>query len=228
MTRGYQIHSKEFLRSRIKNFALMVKRWVEDPENEGRELGWFNDDTGDYVRSTRRVIIRWRSQKTKKQKFASIVSSVQPQDLVKLMRPPFSIPKNDDDLLISYSKLYDLRAGAIEIDFKEDKQGLGIVRRAKKKFEAQQIIMLLNSLAHNMIIWMRDLIMAKYPDFRFYGLKRFRRDILNIAGEVWINKHGVVKSIVLNKDAPEAARVACALRKHVRPTKLIISDGNFS
>ena len=36
---------------------------------------------------------------------------------------------------------------------KGDKQGLGISKRSKKRFEAQQMEMLLGSLAHNVVAW---------------------------------------------------------------------------
>jgi len=38
---------------------------------------------------------------------------------------------------------------------KSDKQGLGLTKRSKKRFEAQQVLMLLGSLAHNVVVWAR-------------------------------------------------------------------------
>jgi hypothetical protein len=44
------------------------------------------------------------------------------------------------------------RGGGVETAFKDDKQGLGITKRNKKRFEAQQMVMLLNLLAHNVLM----------------------------------------------------------------------------
>jgi hypothetical protein len=43
--------------------------------------------------------------------------------------------------------------GGVETSFKGDKQGLGIGKRNKKRFEIQQMVMLLGSLAHNVVVW---------------------------------------------------------------------------
>jgi hypothetical protein len=59
-------------------------------------------------------------------------------------------------VLGAYTAFYDQRGGAMEIEIKEDKQGVGMTKKSKKRFEAQQMVMLLNSLAHNLIIWARD------------------------------------------------------------------------
>ena len=56
---------------------------------------------------------------------------------------------------LSYAQLYDKRAGAIEIELKEDKQGFGLTKRRKKRAAAQQMVILLNTLAHNMLMWAR-------------------------------------------------------------------------
>lgn len=64
---------------------------------------------------------------------------------------------------LAYSKLYDVRAGAIEKTFKESKMGLGINKRSKKRFAAQQMIILLGQLAQNIIVWSRKWLMAANP-----------------------------------------------------------------
>jgi hypothetical protein len=56
---------------------------------------------------------------------------------------------------LAYSPLYDKRAGTVELEIKESKQGVGIGKRSKKRFAAQQMVMLLGSLAHNLSVWAR-------------------------------------------------------------------------
>ena len=47
-------------------------------------------------------------------------------------------------MILAYATLYDQRGGTVEIEIKESKQGIGINRRSKKRFAAQQIVMLLS------------------------------------------------------------------------------------
>jgi len=46
----------------------------------------------------------------------------------------------------------DSGGGGIEIEIKEDKQGLGTSKRNKKRFPAQQILCQLEVLAHNLLV----------------------------------------------------------------------------
>lgn len=48
----------------------------------------------------------------------------------------------------------------METSFKGDKQGLESTKRSKKRFEAQQMVMLLGSLAHNVVVWARRWLAA--------------------------------------------------------------------
>jgi hypothetical protein len=53
---------------------------------------------------------------------------------------------------LAYAYLYDKRGGTIEIEFKENKQGFGLTKRNKKRYETQQMIVLLGALAHNVVV----------------------------------------------------------------------------
>ena len=50
---------------------------------------------------------------------------------------------------------YDGRSGVPESSFCQDNQGLGMRKRRKKSFVAQQMLVLLNQLAHNLIRWVQ-------------------------------------------------------------------------
>ncbi len=47
---------------------------------------------------------------------------------------------------------YDARGGGVETANKEDKQGLGLGKRNKKRFAAQQVVGQLGRLAHNLVV----------------------------------------------------------------------------
>jgi hypothetical protein len=86
----------------------------------------------------------------------------------------------------------------VETTFKEDKQGLGLTKRNKKRFEAQQILVALGMLAHNVLIWAREWLVTAAPQLRRFGVKRLVRDAFGIAGVVVLDRHGHVGAIVLN------------------------------
>ena len=46
---------------------------------------------------------------------------------------------------------------------KGDKQGLGITKRNKKRFEAQQMLVQLGALAHNVLVWAREWLAPLAP-----------------------------------------------------------------
>ena len=51
----------------------------------------------------------------------------------------------------------------METAIKGDKQGLGMTKRNKKRFEAQQMVTQLNTLAHNTIVWARQWLTPYVP-----------------------------------------------------------------
>jgi len=54
--------------------------------------------------------------------------------------------------------LYDQPGGGVETSFKGDHQGLGSTKRSKKRFEAQQMVVQLGTLAHHVVIWARSFL----------------------------------------------------------------------
>ena len=113
---------------------------------------------------------------------------------------------------------YRLRTRAHVASFKGDKQGLGIGKRSKKRFTAQQMVMLLGALAHNVIVWARHWLAS--PTLHHYGTVRMVRDVFHISGFLLTDTLGQVVQIVLNQAAPLAPSLVdplCALlaRTHV-------------
>jgi hypothetical protein len=101
---------------------------------------------------------------------------------------------NEQTVLRALVALYDQRGGGIETSFKGDK-GIGLTNRNKKRFEAQQMLMLLGSLAHNVIVWAREwLNAAAQPEqaqptslpcrepLPHYGPLRMVRDVFHLSG----------------------------------------------
>jgi hypothetical protein len=132
-------------------------------------------------------------------------------------------PEKADDaqaVLLAYAQLYDERGGAIEIEIKESKQGLGIAKRNKQSYAGQQMLMLLGTLAHNVVVWAKRWLEAGVEKLKKYGGKRMVRDVFSVSGFVEIDQARGIKRVVINKAAPLARSCAKCLqvllkREHV-------------
>jgi hypothetical protein len=85
---------------------------------------------------------------------------------------------SEQEILAAYVHFYDLRGGGVETAIKSDKQALGISRRNKKSFTAQQMIVQLNTLAHNLLVWFRAWMVQHWQTIIRLGLFRLVRDLL--------------------------------------------------
>jgi hypothetical protein len=101
----------------------------------------------------------------------------------------------------------------VESAFKGEKQGLGITKRNKKRFEAQQMLTLLGSLAHNLIVWARGWLLPEQPKLRRYGIVRMVGDVLQVSGALVVDGLGHLVGIILNQAAPMARGLVAALAR---------------
>lgn len=111
----------------------------------------------------------------------------------------------------------------METSFKGDKQGLGMSKRSKKRFEAQQMLILLGSLAHNVILWARHWLAA--VPLQQYGILRMVRDVLHISGFLVFDAGGQIIQLVLNQAAPLAPALVNPLRGLLAPTHIAVNLG---
>jgi len=155
LRRGYQIHSKDYSFQRAAGIAPTVKEWFPDPLHPGRQVGWATCGSHDYERHVRRLIVRWR-KRNGQECFAATLSTLTPQQVFGLLGQSPKMLHDRQAVALAYAYLYDKRGGTIEIEFKEDKQGFGLTKRNKKRYEAQQMIVLLSALAHNVVVWSRE------------------------------------------------------------------------
>jgi hypothetical protein len=126
-------------------------------------------------------------------------------------------------VMLAYARLYDGRGGGVEIDIKESKQGLGVTKRRKKSFTGQQMVALLGTLAHNVVVWAKRWLSGEAPKLKRYGVLRVVRDVLSVSGFVELDKTGAVKRVMLNDASTLGRACAKALRvlleaEHVRVT----------
>lgn len=147
-----------------------------------------------------------------------LISTLAPHDVLQLLGQSASDARHPERLCRAYAQLYDKRGGAVEIEIREDKQGFGMVKRQKRKAEAQDMLVLLNQLAHNVLMWARNWLTATAPKLARFGILRLVRDLLSVSGMIELDqRNSSVKRIIVNRAAPLASGFFNALRALVLP-----------
>ncbi len=224
LAQGYQVMAKDYSGQRAQKLALSVTRWVDDPRIAGRQVGWVSAATSAYGRAVRRIAGRCRKQNGQ-WGVGVLISTLSPVEVLILTGQSPSKVTDDAAVLLAYVYFYDQRGGGVETAIKDDKQGLGISKRNKKRFAAQQIVMLLNALAHNVLIWARRWLAVALPQIARYGLLRLVRDVWHISGFVEQDGQGYLTRIVLNQLAPLAQGLGVALHRLLAPSQVVVNLG---
>src|SRR5437667_10320019 len=209
LARGYLVHGKDYSGQQAKRLAKSVVDWYADPHQPEREFGWVNETTEAYVRPVKRIAVRCRQQDGKFA-YGVLISALSAQHVLTLTAQPLGLLDDPAAVLLAYVSFYDQRGGGVETSFKGDKQGLGIGKRNKKRFTAQQMVMLLGSLAHHVIVWACHWLAS--PTLHHYGTLRMVRDVFHISGFLLTDACGQVAQIVLNQAAPLASALVHPLR----------------
>jgi hypothetical protein len=207
LSRGYQVHCKDYSSSRAQRLAQSVQYWVDDPKVPGRQVGWVQLPAPEYVRPVRRIAVRCRKANGQ-WGVGVLISTLDPVEVLALTQPTAGPNTDPATVLLAYVDLYDQRGGGVETSFKGDHQGLGSTTRSKKRFEAQQMVMLLGTLAHNVVIWARHWLLEVAPpatQLRRYGIMRMVRDVFHISGFLLITAQGQLTAVILNQAAPLAS-----------------------
>ncbi|HYG79503.1 MAG TPA: hypothetical protein VD861_03905 [Pyrinomonadaceae bacterium] len=226
LARGYQLHCKDISSKRAEAWAATAREWFEDPYNPDREFGWvIPGDSLDYVHPVKRLAIRWR-KRNGQLCHQMLISTLEPREVMELLGRPTRDIYEPELVAPAYAQLYDQRAGAIEIEFKEDKQGVGLTKRRKKRAAAQQMIVLLNSLAHNVLVWARGWLSAEQPKARRYGILRLVRDVFGVSGFIESNEEGEIKRLVLNKGSAIARSFLVSFQALLRAQGVIVELGS--
>jgi DDE family transposase len=213
---GYAVVSKEYSAGRASRLVKSVTNWIEDPEQPGRQVGWVQEESLEYVRPVRRLAVRAKGRKGQWHSAVLLFAGLDHQDILTLMGEP---PCADEATLMrAYAHLYDQRGGGIETSFGEDKGGLGITKRNKKRFEAQRLLMLLGTLAHNLLVWSRRWLCRRSDPklasrLRHYGIKRMVRDLYQISGTLSFDRRGRLRVIVLQPASSLAKLMLVPLQK---------------
>jgi hypothetical protein len=165
LSRGYQVVAKISHSGRVRKLRQAIGPW-QPTSSPGREIAAVLQPHR-FCRTTRQWVIRTPKEKGGYQ-YAVLMTTLTDLDPVAL------------------ADAYDSRA-LIEATFCQDKQALGLVTRRQRKWEAQQMVLLLARLAHHLLLWGKQWL-SRVPTTRRrlqgYGLVRLLRDVWAVPGVI--------------------------------------------
>jgi hypothetical protein len=223
LERGYMVVCKDYSAQRAQKLAQSVVRWYPDPKEAGREVGVITTLATPYARPVERIAVRYRKQNGQWGTEA-LICSVPTEELWRRVGRPQGAENEEHARLLATTYFYDGRGGACETSFKGDKQGLGMTKKNKKRFEAQQMVTQLLALAHNVLVWAKGWLMPAAPLAK-YGIARLVRDVWGILGRVEQDAYGRVRRIVLNERSRLAQHCLTAFQQLVTSTGVVVVLG---
>ncbi len=191
LTHDYQVFMKGYNGKRANALArwIAAKDWYELRADKWVAVA---PRALRYARRTQTLLLRWQTPITQEIKYATLVHSLLEQDWR-------TIPALFGD------------RGAMESEIKADKFGLLLPRRRKRLFAAQEALILLTDVAHNLLAWTQDWMFA---DSRFaaYGPVALVNDVFCVPGDI-IFKGNKLQMVALRESHPYAADLAICLAK---------------
>ena len=186
--RNYHFHAKGFAGRRAANLAKKVQRWI--PYGDV----WLGSVASpvDYGCPVRVWVKRRRENGQYKHSY--YVSTLKLHSMTQAMR------------------LYDQRGQAEVEQFRNDKQGLHLSRRRKHLLVAQQALILLTDLAHNLLADFHNLALVDTV-FEGFAAKRIVRDLFAIEGNLVWRDEKLVR-IELSQEHPHAEKILGCLKKY--------------
>ena len=210
LSRGYQFHGKDYSGRRAEDLAETVTEWFTDPQDADRQIGWVTEPADLYCRPVKRIAVRCRKQNGQ-WGVGVIISTLKPKDVLLLTDQSPDRVSDNLAVLLACVHFYDKRGGGIEIEIKEDKQGLGTSKRNKKRFAAQQMVCQLETLAHNLLVWARHWLAPHCPKVAKFGFLRLIRDAFHVTGSIMFDAAGSISQIILNAADPLAKELQTGL-----------------
>jgi len=165
LSRGSQVVAKISHSGRVRKLRQALGPW-QPTSSPGREIAAVLKPHR-FCRTTRQWVIRTPQEQGGYQ-YAVLVTTLTEYEPVVL------------------ADAYDGRA-MIAATFCQDKQALGLVTRRQRRWEAQQMVLLLARLAHHLLLWGKQWL-SRMPTTRRrlqgYGLVRLLRDVWAVPGVI--------------------------------------------
>jgi hypothetical protein len=211
--RGYCILTKVTHWRRLEKLIPSVEGWHSDPNEPKRQAGWVTDPH-QYDQPTKQLAVRCQ-QKNGQWREAVLVFNLTDDQLRWLLQhryPPEALPADTMWLAVA---AYDKRGGAAETTIKGSKSGLGLTKRNKKRFHAQEMLLLLAQLAYNLTAWTRNGLASVTARLRSFGMLRMVRDAFHIPGAITFDKYGHIVQVTLNQAYGLASSFVSALATYL-------------
>ena len=211
LRRGYLVLLKMAGSQRALKLARQIpaSAWLTDPRQPHRQLAWLPKGIA-YEHPTQQVVERWVASPHHKAHYAVLVTNAPPA-LLQEMTASIDLPLSGDPPLLQLAYAYDLRSGALESCNRADKQAFGLHHPYTHAFYAQQILLLLAQLAHNLLTWVALRLRPHLP--KPLGVPRLLRDALSISGRLYFDPHGQLVGLVLNALHPLPRPLVLAFSK---------------
>lgn len=144
-----------------------------------------------YVRPTECLVLRWLTS-SGQLKHAIVICSLSNWTMT--------------DIIAHYDD-----RGACETEIQADKGGLKLERRRKKRLTAQEALILLTDLAHNLLAWVRHWMFPTEP-LATFGTTRLLEDLFHLPGRLFFCGERLTE-VQLNRLHPHAETVATGLER---------------
>ena len=190
--------------TKVKNWQRTVKlvktvtNWQSIPQLPDHECGWVGEPH-EYARTTRQLAMRWPNKKKGGWHYCVMVFNLTNELIFELARLPIPKTYTELDLISAIVDAYDLRGGGVETSYKNSKQGVGLLKRNKKCFHAQEMLVLLAQLAYNITGWVQNELAQHSSTIASFGVLRMIRDAFQITGKIEFDAEGNIMSITLNQ-----------------------------
>jgi hypothetical protein len=221
LERGYGILTKAKNWKRVSKLTQSIEQWYDDPKVADRQFAWVAEPYP-YVRATRQLAVR-RKDKKGAWKVRVLVTTLDDTTLFWLAKQPFRKEPRPIDIMCALAYAYDLRGGAAETSIKDSKQGLGLTKRNKRNFHAQEMLVLLAQLASNLIAWTRHEMARHVATWQPFGHLRMVRDLFQIPGKVQLDTQGRILKITLNRDHIHAAMFLAGIAPALSSNDLVLN-----
>lgn len=197
LNRHYRLMVKVKHWQRAGKLCRSVSAWQPDPKVPDREVGWVQQPQA-YDQPTRQLAIRVR-QKNGQYTYMVLVFNLSDEMLFWLADRPQPSKVTATACLFAALYAYDRRSGAAETVIKGSKQGLGLNKRNKKRFAAQEMLVLLAQLAYNLIAWTRNRLALHDQALAHWGMLRMVRDAFHIPGCIQLDGCGRIRRVTLSQ-----------------------------
>jgi hypothetical protein len=225
LQRDYVVLSKVKNWKRAAKLARSVTTWHTDPKTGNRQVGWV-EAPHPYEGPTRQIAVR-TPKKNGDWLYWIIVFSLSNQQIFWLARQPLPESPTPTQIMFTALYAYDLRSGGVETTIKGSKQGLGITKRNKRNFHAQEMLVLLAQLAYNMLTWLRAMLGPKVPSLLRFGPLRMVRDLFHIPGKIELDAQGHILEITLDDAHPLALPLLQALSPLPAGDEMVLNLGKI-